>query len=175
MDEVFRAIDDPNRRLLLDVLVDHDGQTLSELCTHLPTMTRQGVMNHVRVLEDAKLVTTRRDGRTKLHYLNPVPIRMVHDRWISRFAEDRIGVMAAITLTLEGDAPVPTPVHVYTTFVRAPIERVWDALTNPEMTKQYFFGTTVECDWEVGSPLNYHYPDGSLASSGEEAVSGWLI
>lgn len=167
MEEVFRAIDDPNRRLLLDALFEEDGQTLADLCGHLPTMTRQGVMNHLRILEDAHLVATHRQGRSKHHYLNPVPIRVIHDRWISRFAEARSGVMSALTTTLEGGSNMSKPVHVYSSFVRAPIEAVWDALTNPEMTKQYFFGTTVRCTWEVGSRMDYYYPDGRLASSGE--------
>lgn len=167
MDEVFRAIDDPSRRLLLDALFDQDGQTLSELCGHLPAMTRQGVMNHLRVLEEAKLVSTRRDGRTKRHYLNPVPIRMVHDRWTSRFAEAHISLLATLPTTLEEEIPMTAPVHIYTTFIRSTIDEVWDALTNPEMTAKYFFGTTVDCDWEIGSPMDYHYPDGRLASSGE--------
>lgn len=172
MDEVFRAIDDPNRRLLLDALFDDDGQTLSEMCAHLPTMTRQGVMNHLRVLEDAKLVSTRRDGRTKHHYLNPVPIRMIHDRWISRFAEARVSLLAALPSTLEEGNPMTAPVHVYTTFIRSTIEEVWDALTNPDVTAKYFFGTRVECDWEAGSPMNYYYPDGRLASTGEILAIG---
>ena len=167
MDEVFRAIDDPSRRLLLDALFDDDGQTLTQLCTRLPTMTRQGVMNHLRILEDAKLVTTRRAGRSKHHYLNPVPIRMVHDRWISRFAEARVSLLATLPTTIEEGSPMAKPVHVYTTFIRSTLDEVWDALTNPEMTAKYFFGTRVDCDWEVGSSMDYYYPDGQLASSGK--------
>ena len=86
MNEVFRAINDPSRRLLLDRLFDADGQTLGELCAHLPGMTRFGVMKHLGVLEGAHLLTTERHGRRKLHYLNPLPIQDVHDRWISRYA-----------------------------------------------------------------------------------------
>src|SRR5919199_1318814 len=86
MDEVFRALSDPTRRSLLDALYEHDGQTLSALEQALP-MTRFGVMKHLRVLEAAGLVKTRRRGREKLHFLNPVPIRLVHDRWVSKYAE----------------------------------------------------------------------------------------
>jgi DNA-binding transcriptional ArsR family regulator len=96
MEPVFRALADPSRRLLLDRLYERDGQTLGELCRHLPGMTRFGVMRHLEVLEAADLVTTRRAGREKLHYLNPVPIRLVHDRWISKYAEPVIGAMAAL-------------------------------------------------------------------------------
>src|SRR2546421_7785570 len=86
MDQVFRALADPTRRSLLDELFRQDGQTLSALEGRVP-MTRFGVMKHLRVLEAAGLVTTRRRGREKLHFLNPVPIRLVHDRWVSKFAE----------------------------------------------------------------------------------------
>src|SRR3954447_4082648 len=86
MDEVFRALADPTRRGLLDALFEEDGQTLSTLEERLPT-TRFGVMKHLKVLEEAGLVTTRKRGREKLHFLNPVPIRLVHDRWVSKYAE----------------------------------------------------------------------------------------
>jgi DNA-binding transcriptional ArsR family regulator len=87
VDAVFRALADPSRRVLLDQLFDEDGQTLGSLCAAVPALTRFGVMKHLAVLEDAGLVTTRKVGREKHHYLNPVPIRLVHDRWISKFAE----------------------------------------------------------------------------------------
>ena len=86
MDEVFKALADPTRRSLLDELFKEDGKTLSELERRLP-MTRFGVMKHLKVLEEARLVTTKRRGREKLHFLNPVPIRLVHDRWVSKYAE----------------------------------------------------------------------------------------
>src|ERR1700728_2746585 len=86
MDEIFRALADPTRRSLLDELFKEDGQTLSALERRLP-MTRFGVMKHLRVLEEAGLVVTRRRGREKLHFLNAVPIRLVHDRWVSKYAE----------------------------------------------------------------------------------------
>lgn len=87
MDPVFRALADESRRILLDALRDRDGRTLGELCEVLPEMTRFGVMKHLRVLEEAHLVTTDKRGREKFHYLNAVPIREIHDRWISRYAE----------------------------------------------------------------------------------------
>jgi DNA-binding transcriptional ArsR family regulator len=87
VDEVFRALADPSRRLLLDQLFDEDGQTLVSLQAALPSMTRFGVMKHLQVLEEAGLVTTEKVGREKRHYLNPVPIRLVHDRWISKYEE----------------------------------------------------------------------------------------
>ncbi len=104
MDEVFRALNDSSRRLLLDRLFENDGQTLAELCAHLPEMTRYGVMNHLRVLEEGGLITTRKVGRSKHHYLNPVPIRMVHDRWISKYTAPRVGALARLA-TERGDTP----------------------------------------------------------------------
>ena len=101
MEDVFRALADPSRRALLDALRMRDGQALSELEEALTGMTRFGVMKHLRVLAAAGLVTTHRDGRRKLHYLNPVPIRLIHDRWISRFAEPLVGRMAELKTRLE--------------------------------------------------------------------------
>jgi DNA-binding transcriptional ArsR family regulator len=86
VDEVFKALADPTRRSLLDELFERDGQTLSELVEGAP-MSRFGVMKHLKVLEEAGLITTRKRGREKLHFLNPVPIRLVHDRWVSKYAE----------------------------------------------------------------------------------------
>src|SRR5947199_5813497 len=101
MDAVFRALADPTRRSLLDELFKEDGQTLSTLEARLP-MTRFGVMKHLRVLEDAGLVTTRRRGREKLHFLNPVPIRLVHDRWVSKYAEPLAATLSNLKHGLEG-------------------------------------------------------------------------
>ena len=99
---IFRALADADRRELLDRLFERDGQTLGELCEHLPEMTRFGVMKHLGVLEEADLVTTVKVGREKRHFLNPVPIRLVHDRWIGKFAEPVVGAMSALK-TRSGD------------------------------------------------------------------------
>ena len=96
VEEVFRAINDPSRRLLMDRLFEDDGQTLVELCSHLPEMTRFGVMSHLKVLEEANLVTTRKIGRNKHHYLNPIPIRMIHERWIAKYAEPTVERLTTI-------------------------------------------------------------------------------
>src|SRR5215212_526599 len=100
MDAVFRALADPTRRSLLDELFEQDAQTLSALEERLP-MTRFGVMKHLKVLEEAGLVVTRRDGREKLHFLNPVPIRLIHDRWIDKFTEHRVAALAELKTQLE--------------------------------------------------------------------------
>jgi DNA-binding transcriptional ArsR family regulator len=100
MDEVFRALADPTRRKLLDQLYAHDGQTLSALERRLP-MTRFGVMKHLRVLEEANLVVTRKRGREKHHFLNPVPIRLVYERWVSKYAEPWVSALTGIKRELE--------------------------------------------------------------------------
>jgi DNA-binding transcriptional ArsR family regulator len=150
MSPVFRALSDPSRRLLLDRLFERDGQTLGELCGHLPEMTRFGVMRHLDVLEAAALVTTRREGREKRHYLNPVPIRLMHDRWISKYAEPVIGALSAMKRHLE--APVSTFEHVYSVYIQAAPDRVWRAITHGAETAQYKFGTRVDSTWEAGAP-----------------------
>ena len=99
-DLVFRALADPTRRLLLDRLFERDGRTLTELESELE-MTRFGVMKHLRVLEDARLVTTRKAGRNKHHYLNPVPIRLIHDRWIDKYTERRVAALSELKTRLE--------------------------------------------------------------------------
>ena len=104
MDPVFRALADVNRRKLLDRLFERDGQTLTELTDSLPAMTRFGVMKHLRVLEDAGLVVTRRSGREKLHFLNPMPIRLIHDRWIDKYTERRVSALAGLKHELEESA-----------------------------------------------------------------------
>ena len=102
LDVVFKALADPTRRALLDLLAEVDGQTLSTLADAFPEMTRFGVMKHLRLLEAARLVTSEKRGREKLHYLNPVPIRAIHDRWISRYAEPHVAGLLALRDRSEG-------------------------------------------------------------------------
>jgi DNA-binding transcriptional ArsR family regulator len=101
-DRVFKALADPTRRLLLDRLFERDGRTLGDLESQVE-MTRFGVMKHLRILEDAGLVVTRRSGREKLHFLNPVPIRLVHDRWIDKYTEGPAALLAELKRSLEDD------------------------------------------------------------------------
>jgi DNA-binding transcriptional ArsR family regulator/uncharacterized protein YndB with AHSA1/START domain len=165
VEPVFKALGDPSRRLLLDRLFERDGQTLTELCANLPQMTRFGVMSHLGILEEAGLVTTRKVGRHKLHYLNPVPIRLIHDRWIGKFAAPVVGAMAALKHALE-EHPMDKPKHVYTVYVRSTPERLWNAIVDGQQTELYYYGTRVESTWEVGASLTYRYPDGSSAADG---------
>jgi len=163
---VFRALNDPSRRLLLDKLFIADGQTLGALTSHLPQMTRFGVMNHLRVLEEAGLVTTRKDGRRKLHYLNPVPIRLVHNRWISKYTEPKAGAMARLKAALEEGDHMSDPVHVYHVIINVEPKLVWNAIVDGGVTQQYFYGTRVESDWEEGSAIRYYDDDGGVVADG---------
>jgi uncharacterized protein YndB with AHSA1/START domain/predicted transcriptional regulator len=146
MDEVFRALADPTRRSLLDELFREDGQTLSALEERLP-MTRFGVMKHLKVLEEAGLVTTRKRGREKLHFLNPVPIRLVHDRWVSKYAEPWAAALSDIKHRLEDK----TMEKVFEIYIKTTPERLWEAITDPELRAKYNFGMGVESDWTPGS------------------------
>ncbi|AKV00433.1 Transcriptional regulator, ArsR family [Labilithrix luteola] len=101
-DRVFKALADPTRRFLLDLLFVRDGRTLTELESEL-SMTRFGVMKHLKVLEAAGLVVTLRSGREKLHYLNPVPIRLIHDRWIDKYTEGRVSALMDLKKELENN------------------------------------------------------------------------
>src|SRR4051794_32144327 len=146
MDEVFRALADPTRRSLLDELFKEDGQTLRALEERRP-MTRFGVMKHLKVLEEAGLVTTKKRGREKHHFLNPVPIRLVHDRWVSKYAEP----WAATLTGLKRDLEERTMEKVFEIHIKTTPERLWEAITDSELRAKYNFGVGVRSDWTVGS------------------------
>jgi len=161
---VFRALADPTRRRLLDQLFERDGRSLTELESQLE-MTRFGVMKHLRTLEQAGLVATRKVGREKLHYLNPVPIQLIYDRWIGKYAALRVSALADLKAVLEGATSVTNqvltkPKQVYEIFIKATPERVWDAITKPEFTSRYFHNTRVMSDLRAGSPFNYMPAEG---------------
>jgi uncharacterized protein YndB with AHSA1/START domain len=159
MDDVFRALADPTRRALLDELFREDGQTLTSLEARF-AMTRFGVMKHLKLLEDAGLVVTRRHGREKRHHLNPVPIRLVHDRWVSKFAEPWVAGLSDLKERLER-----TMEKVYELYIRTTPERLWEAITDPEVRAKYSFGNVVHSDWTEGSTYtatNPKFGDGAL-------------
>jgi uncharacterized protein YndB with AHSA1/START domain/predicted transcriptional regulator len=147
MDTVFRALADPTRRSLLDELFEQDGQTLSALEERLP-MTRFGVMKHLKVLEEAGLVVTRKRGREKLHFLNPVPIRLVHDRWVSKYAEPWAAGLTELKRDLEKEG---TMEKVFEIYIKTTPERLWQAITDSGMRQKYSFGVGVDSDWTPGS------------------------
>ncbi len=162
---VFRALGHPGRRRLLDLLFVRDGQTLGELCEAFE-LSRYGVMKHLRILESAGLVVTRRSGREKLHYLNPVPIRLVHDRWITKYAEPWVGAMGDLKTRLEGEAMTSLK-HVYEVYIRTTPEKLWKAITDPSFTRRYFYGTSVESDWKPGSTVIHRGEDGKVNLEGK--------
>jgi uncharacterized protein YndB with AHSA1/START domain len=161
VDEVFRALADPTRRSLLDELFRADGQTLSALEERLP-MTRFGVMKHLKVLEDAGLVVTRKRGREKLHFLNPVPIRLVHDRWVSKYAEPWAATLSGLKHELEDK----TMEKVFEIYIKTTPERLWEAITEPEQRAKYTFGVRVDSEWTPGSRYDGAGPQ-SLIFGGE--------
>jgi uncharacterized protein YndB with AHSA1/START domain/DNA-binding transcriptional ArsR family regulator len=152
MEAVFRALADTTRRSLLDELYREDGQTLGKLEERYP-MTRFGVMKHLRQLEEAGLVVTRRRGREKLHFLNPVPIRLVHDRWVSKYAEPWAAALSELKGRLEERMD-----KVFEIYIRTTPERLWEAITNPEIRSKYHFGSRVISDFTPGSRFEMSHP-----------------
>jgi uncharacterized protein YndB with AHSA1/START domain len=165
VDDVFKALSDPSRRKLLDRLFKRDGQTLGELCERVD-MTRFGVMKHLRVLEEAGLVVTRRQGREKLHHLNPMPIRLVHDRWVSKYRAPFAAALSDLKSRLE--SPMAETL-VYELFIRTTPEKLWQALTEGAVTKQYFFGEEIRSDWKPGSEWY------STGAEGKRDVEGKVL
>jgi uncharacterized protein YndB with AHSA1/START domain len=137
VDEVFRALADPTRRSLLDELFREDGQTLSALEARFD-ITRFGVMKHLKQLEAVGLVVTKRRGREKLHFLNPVPIRLVHDRWVSKYAEPWAAGLSDLKQRLE--SPMEKVFEIY---IRTTPERLWEAIVDPEIRAKYNFGAAM--------------------------------
>ena len=161
MDAVFRALADPTRRSLLDELFREDGQTLSALEGRFE-ITRFGVMKHLKLLEEAGLVVTRRRGREKLHFLNPVPIRLVHDRWVSKYAEPWAAGLSGLKTRLEDPME-----KVFEIYVKTTPERLWQAITDPELRSQYNFGVGVVSDWTPGSRYESQHPAAGPLAEGE--------
>jgi uncharacterized protein YndB with AHSA1/START domain/DNA-binding transcriptional ArsR family regulator len=162
MDSVFKALADPGRRLLLDRLRQDNGQTLGQLCEYLE-MARQSVSQHLSVLEAANLITTVRQGRLKLHYLNPVPLQEIKHRWIREFENSRLHALHAVKQMAE-EADMTTtdgkPSFVYVSFIHSTPENVWQALTDADLTAQYWGHSNVS-DWRVGSRWEHLRTDGS--------------
>ena len=150
MDDVFRALADPSRRQLLDSLQADQGQNLRELCAGLD-MARQSVSKHLAILESARLVTTVRQGREKLHYLNAAPINEIGERWISHYDRGRVEALADLKTALEA-TPMSKPSFVYTTYIRTTPEQLWAGLTDPAFTQRYW-NITFDTDWKAGSKM----------------------
>src|SRR5438034_3407068 len=140
MDAVFKALADPTRRSLLDELFREDGQTLSALHARF-SMTRFGVMKHLKQLEEAGLVVSRRRGREKLHFLNPVPIRLVHDRWVSKYAEPWAAALSGLKTELEA-----TMEKVFEIYIKTTPERLWQAITDTDIRSKYNVDARADTD-----------------------------
>ncbi|MGH2739331.1 MAG: ArsR/SmtB family transcription factor [Actinomycetota bacterium] len=173
MDAVFRALADPTRRRLLDELFREDGQSLRSLEGQF-AMTRFGVMKHLRQLEEVGLVVTRRRGREKLHFLNPVPIRLVHDRWVSKYAEPWAAGLAGLKRSIEEEAMERVhegglrladedTVAVFEIYIKTSPERLWEAITDPEQRAKYSFGVETHSDWTPGSIYTAGVPGLNIA------------
>jgi uncharacterized protein YndB with AHSA1/START domain len=145
MELVFKALADPTRRELLDELFRDDGQTLSALASGF-AMTRVAVAKHLRLLEEAGLVASRRRGREKLHYLNPVPIRLVYERWVTKYT----GAWAASLTDLKSDLE-DNMEKVFEIYIQTTPQRLWEAITDPGARARYQFGARIESDWAPGS------------------------
>ncbi|GAA1302863.1 putative transcriptional regulator, ArsR family protein [Planotetraspora silvatica] len=151
-DRVFKALADPTRRRLLDRLFARDGRTLSDLESDVD-MTRFGVMKHLRLLEDAGLVISRKSGREKLHFLNAVPIRLIHDRWIDKYTEPQVSALVHLKTELEKTMTTTetgTTVQVHRVYIKATPEAIWTAIVDPEWTRRYGYRGVVEFDLRPG-------------------------
>src|SRR5690242_6232220 len=166
MDEVFKALADPSRRLLLDSLNARNGQNLQELCAGL-SMARQSVSKHLAVLEAANLVTTVWRGREKLHYLNAEPINAIADRWINQYDRARVQALADLKTALETESMSDSREFVYTTYIRTTPERLWQAITDPAFSHR-FMGHAVVSDWQKGS--TYVWEDRDLRIEHPEQI-----
>jgi uncharacterized protein YndB with AHSA1/START domain len=156
VDPVFRALADPTRRSLLDELFREDGQTLGALAERF-SMTRFGVMKHLKLLEEAGLVVSQRYGREKHHFLNPVPIRLIHDRWVSKYAEPWAATLSGLKERLENQME-----KIYEIYIRTTPQLLWEAITDADIRANYNFGARVTSEWKPGSAVEMHSPTGLL-------------
>ncbi|MBS4220976.1 metalloregulator ArsR/SmtB family transcription factor [Bacillus sp. FJAT-49711] len=164
--DIFKALADPNRRMLLDLLYESDGRTLTDLGTHLD-MSRFGVMKHLNLLEEANLITTRKVGREKFHYLNPIPIRQVYDRWVSKYSEPWASELISLKTEMEREVSMEQkPQHINRIVIKSTPEEIWKALTDPNMTSKYWYNGSIHSDWKPGSPFEILNPQGKVQAKG---------
>jgi uncharacterized protein YndB with AHSA1/START domain len=169
MDDVFKALADPTRRSILDTLHADDGQTLSAIEARFD-ISRFGVMKHLKVLEDAGLVLTRRRGREKLHFLNAVPIRLVHDRWISKYDEPWVAGLSGLKKQLESPMKEKTMEKIYEIYIKTTPEKLWEAITDHDIRAKFQFGQVLTGDWRVGGKYIAESPTEPAYRLGEGEV-----
>ncbi len=169
MDNIFNALGDKSRRYLLDLLYERNGQSLTELSSKLD-MSRQAVTKHLKILESANLVIPVWKGKEKLHYLNPIPLRLIYSRWINKFDEIRIEGLYELKNELENtNQEVKMKGFIYQIVIASTAEKVWESLTKPEFTQKFWFGRSISSDWKVGSSVSVITPEG------EEEVKGKVV
>jgi uncharacterized protein YndB with AHSA1/START domain/DNA-binding transcriptional ArsR family regulator len=162
MARIFKALADPTRRRLLDRLRTDNGQALGTLCRDL-AMTRQGITQHLALLEAAGLITAVRSGREKLHYLNPVPLHEIYERWIAKFERPDVEALSSLKRQLEQEThPMEKPKLVYVTYIATTLQQLWEALTDPELTARYWGHRNVS-GWAKGDGWEHRRPDGGGA------------
>lgn len=168
MDDIFKALNDPTRRAILDCLRERDGQTLSDLVDQT-ALSRFGVMKHLKVLEDSSLVVTRRSGRFKFHYLNAAPLQAVIDRWIEPLLAKPMARLALdLKSHLEGIQKMTNPDFVLELFIGTSLSDLWQALTDPmQIARYYIAGATPKTPIAGPGPVVYETPDGHPMLSGE--------
>ncbi len=160
MDKIFQALGDKSRRYLMDLLYEKNGQSLTELSSHLD-MSRQAVTKHLKILEGAELVVPVWKGKEKIHYLNPVPLMLIYARWISKFDESRIVGLYGIKRELEKNTQeVNMKGFMYQIVIAASAEKVWESLTSPDFTQKFWFGRKVQSDWKADSDVRIITPEG---------------
>lgn len=171
VEQVFKALADSTRRELLDELFQRDGQSLNALASRF-AMTRVAVAKHLRLLEEAGLVVSHRRGRQRLHFLNPVPIRLVHDRWVSKYTETWAAGLVDLKRQLE--APVE---KMFEIFIRTTPQRLWQAITDPDTRARFQFGARVESDWTTGSPylVSHEGAGGLIEGENLEVDPPWRL
>lgn len=168
MDVVFRALNDPHRRKILDLLHECNGMTSSAIEEQFHDITRFGVMKHLKLLEAASLITTRKEGRFKYHYLNPVPLQEISDRWISRFTALWAQSITDVKNQLEKENFMTTkPKHIFVSIIKTTPEKLWEALTDGKITPAYYYGGVFEGEIKAGAEYRYVAPDGSKFVSGK--------
>jgi uncharacterized protein YndB with AHSA1/START domain/DNA-binding transcriptional ArsR family regulator len=167
MDKIFNALADKSRRYLLDMLYEKNGQTLTELCSQL-NMSRQAVSKHLLILEEAGIVVPIWRGREKIHYINPVPLRLISLRWINKFDEMRIEGLMEMKENLEKKTKEDIMEgFMYQIVISTSAEKIWEALITPEFTTKYWFGRSVISEWNVGSSVSVITPEGIEEVKGE--------
>lgn len=160
MDQIFKALNDPTRRAILDTLRKQDGQSLSDIEANL-TLTRFGVMKHLRVLEDADLIITRKVGRFKYHYLNAMPMQELMDRWVAPFLQPQARALSELKTKLERETKMGKPGFVLQTFIRCTQDALWSALTEAnEMARYHFACNVVQGNPAVGAATAFFLPNG---------------